>query len=236
MRIKLSLVATSIVALLLAMPASAHEAGTWIFRGGAGTVAPKSDNLELGDVTLLDDSVVENSFIEVDDGTSLVLGATYMIHDHWAVDILLAAPFEHDIDLTGTLDGSGVSVPLGSTDHLPPTVSFQYHFAPDATFQPYVGVGVNYTLFSSESVTQQVRDALGLVDIELEDSSGPAAQLGADWVIGDKWLINFDLRWILIESNLFVTIDDNGSTSVLEVPGQVEINPWVYSLNVGYRF
>ena len=61
-----------------------------------------------------------------------------MMTDNWAVELLAAYPFEHDIYL---VDGPEV----GSTKHLPPTVSLQYHFMPDSTFQPYLGAGVNYT-------------------------------------------------------------------------------------------
>ncbi len=237
MRSKLGMVATMLVALALAAPAAAHEAGQWVVRAGAGTVAPKSGNLGFGDVNLADGSVITGSSIEVDDGTSLVLSATYMIHDNWAVDILGALPFEHDIDLVGTLNGSSVTVPLGSTKHLPPTVSLQYHFKPDAAFQPYVGVGVNFTLFSSESVNQQVQNDASLLEIELEESSGLALQVGADWMFGDNWLANLDVRWIQIRSNLRITVDDAGTIiSGIDVPGLVEIDPWVYSLSVGYTF
>jgi outer membrane protein len=237
MRKRFIAIATTLVALVLAVPATAHEQGTWILRGGAGMVSPKSDNLDFGTTNLEDGTVIENSYIQVDDGSSLILSGTYMLYDNWAVDILGAWPFEHDIDLTGTVNGSSVSVPIGSTKHLPPTVSLQYHFAPDATFQPYVGFGVNYTMFSSESVDQAVQDAAGLLAIKLEDSSGYAAQVGADWVFGDKWLLNVDVRYIQIKSELLITVDDGGNIiENIPVPGRVEINPWVFGVSVGYRF
>lgn len=237
MRRKLYLSAAAVAAMILAVPAVAHEQGTWILRGGAGMVSPKSDNLDFGTVVLVDGTVIENSYIQVDDGSSLILTGTYMLYDNWAIDILGALPFEHDIDLTGTVEGSPVTVPTGSTKHLPPTISLQYHFSPDATFQPYVGFGVNYTIFSSEKVNQTVQDAAGLLAIELKDSSGFAAQVGADWVFGDNWLLNVDVRYIQIESELLITVDDGGNVIPgLPVPGRVEINPWVYGVSVGYRF
>ncbi len=236
MKSKFVLFASLLAAAALAVPAMAHEGGTWIVRGGAGMVSPKSGNLAFPDVDLGDGDTVTNASIEVDDGTSLVLSATYMINDNWAVDILGAWPFEHDIDLTGTVNGTAVTAPIGSTKHLPPTVSLQYHFAPESAFQPFVGLGVNYTMFMSESVTSDAQD-IGLVDIELEDSTGIAAQVGADWVFNDNWLVNFDVRWIQIRSNLLLTIDDGTTvTSGIDVPGNVEIDPWVFAINVGYKF
>ena len=237
MRRKLNWIAAALVALIFAVPAAAHEQGTWILRGGAGMVSPQSDNLDFGTVNLEDGTVVENSYIQVDDGSSLILSGTYMLYDNWAIDILGAFPFEHDIDLTGTVEGSAGSVPIGSTKHLPPTISLQYHFSPEAAFQPYVGFGVNYTIFSSESVDQATQDASGLLAIELKDSSGFAAQVGADGVFGDNWLLNIDVRYIQIESELLITVDDGGNfIENLAVPGRVEINPWVYGVSVGYRF
>lgn len=237
MRRKLYLAAAALAATTLAVPAVAHEQGTWILRGGAGMVSPKSDNLDFGTVVLVDGTVIENSYIQVDDGSSLILSGTYMLYDNWAIDILGALPFEHDIDLTGTVEGSPVRVPTGSTKHLPPTISLQYHFSPEATFQPYVGFGVNYTIFFSEKVNAVVQDAAGLLDIELKDSTGFAAQVGADWILGEKWLVNIDVRYIQIESELLITVDDGGNIiEGLAVPGRVEINPWVYGVSVGYRF
>lgn len=237
MRRKLSLAAAVLVAMTLALPAAAHEQGTWILRGGAGMVSPKSNNLDFGTTNLEDGTVIENSYIQVDDGSSLILSGTYMLYDNWAIDILGAFPFEHDIDLKGTVDGSSVAVPIGSTKHLPPTISLQYHFFPDAAFQPYVGFGVNYTIFTSEKVDAAVQEAASLLAIKLDDSSGFAAQVGADLVFGEKWLVNIDVRYIQIQSKLLITVDDGGNVIPnIPVPGHVEINPWVYGVSVGYRF
>lgn len=228
---------TAILGLALAVPAVAHEAGQWIVRGGVGTVMPKDDNLvlpfiEIGDVSL-------DACVKVDDGTSLTLSATFMFTENWAVDILGALPFKHDIDLDATVsDGvdtfSGV-LPFGEVKHLPPTVSVQYHFTPDADFQPFVGFGFNYTMFSSEKLTSDVVEA-GIVDFSLDNSFGFAAQIGADWMLNDRSLINFDVRWIDIEADLTATIDDGVSSPTTGELGTVEIYPWVVSINYGYRF
>lgn len=236
MKSKLGLLAVLLAAAGMAAPAAAHEAGTWIVRGGAGMVDPQSNNGDFGDVDLGDGTTLVNSHFEVDDDTSIVISFTYMLLDNWGIDILVATPFEHDIDLTGTVNGSSVTARVGSTEHLPPTLSLQYHFMPDAAFQPYFGLGVNYTIFSSEEVTQFSRD-VGLVGISLDDSSGIAAQLGADWVFHDDWLASFDVRWMQIRSDLEIDVDDAGTIITgINVPGNVEIDPWVYSLTLGRRF
>ena len=207
------LLAAGALLALVASPALAYEAGTWVLRAGVGVVAPDSDNLVLDPETI----------VEVDDGTSLTLMGTYMFSRHWAFDILASWPFNHDIKLAGTK--------IAETDHLPPTFSMQYHFLPDATFQPYVGAGLNYTTFFSTDVEQVLTDLTGITDIDLDDSFGFALQLGADWTFGNRWLLNFDLRWIDIESDL--TASDGVASEEI---GTVKIDPWVYSINVGYTF
>lgn len=195
--------AVAAIAATFASPAFAYEAGQWILRAGIGTVDPDSDNLTTGDTVF-----------EVDSGTSLTLTATYMFTENWALDILAAWPFSHDIEANG--------VRIAETDHLPPTVSLQYHFLPDSTFKPYAGLGLNYTTFFSTDLDPAVGD-----DLDLDDSFGLAAQIGADIELADRWLLNIDVRYINIESDASVDGADLGT---------VDINPFVYSINVGYRF
>ncbi len=196
------LLVVTIMLAVVALPAQAHEEGTWVLRAGVGTVDPDSDNLDSG-----------LGLIEVDSGTSLVISGTYMFTENWAFDILAAWPFSHDIELDGA--------EIAETKHLPPTFSVQYHFAPDADFQPYVGLGLNYTTFFDTDTN------LGL-DLDLDDSFGLAAQVGADWMLEGNWFVNFDLRYINIETDADLeTVGDIGT---------VDINPLVYSINLGYRF
>ena len=221
-----TILAASTVAMLAAAPAMAHEEGTWILRAGVGTVAPESDNLVLRDfpAEALDTTII------VDDGTSLTLTGTYMFTRNWAFDILAAWPFSHDIDakiVDNLAPGGSTSLAIGETDHLPPTFSVQYHFAPDGKFQPYVGAGLNYTTFFSTDVDQEFEDALGATKLSLDDSFGLALQVGADIELNEDWLINLDFRYINIETDAEV----NGAKI-----GTVDINPYVYSISVGRRF
>lgn len=200
------------VLTMLAIPAVAHEQGEWIVRGGIGVVSP--DNAVYTDP---DDS---DFSIDVDDGTSLTLTGTYMFTPNWAVDILAAWPFSHDIDLNGV--GK-----IAETDHLPPTFSLQYHFIPTGKFQPYAGVGLNYTTFFSTDTT----GALTGTDLDLDDSFGIAAQVGADVMLNERWLVNFDFRWISIESDATVS-DSDGEIVAFEAT----LDPFVYSVSLGYKF
>lgn len=181
--------------------ALAHEKGDWLVRFGAAQVDPKSNNGEV---------------VNVDSGSSAVISLGYMLTENWAVDVLAAWPFEHDINLIGGPE-------VASTKHLPPTVTLQYHFLPNADFQPYIGLGINYTTFFDTETTGPLAGS----DLSLSDSWGLAGQVGIDWMLGDTWFFNVNAMYIDIETD--ATLDG----VFLE---KVEIDPMVYAVNAGFRF
>jgi outer membrane protein len=241
---KTLLIAGALGLAVTAIPAQAEQ-GDWIVRGGWTMVSPKSGNLKLGDLGEVPDLSlsIDNVSLEVDDGSSLGLTLTYMMTDNWAIDLLAAVPFKHDINLKATFTdllppgGSFTdSVKIGDTKHLPPTISLQYHFMPESFFSPYVGVGLNMTIFSSEKLNSDAQDlfeALGLTNakLSLDTSTGVAGQIGADFNFSGGWLLNADIRYIDIGTKAKIKADE-GNLSL----GTVNIDPIVYSLMVGYRF
>ena len=180
----------------------AMDQGDWLIRAGVTNVDPKSNNHDV---------------VSVDSATSLTINFTYMMTANWGVEVLAAYPFKHDISL---VDGPKV----GSTKQLPPTVSLQYHFAPTSTFQPYVGLGVNYTYFFSENTT----GALQGVKLNLGDSWGLAGEVGADIMVNEQWFLNLSARWI--------DIDTKAKLDGEALPGAIKIDPFVYGAHIGFRF
>lgn len=222
------LLALTALATLAAGPALAYEEGTWILRAGVGTVDPKSDNLKF---EFEGDSLTLN----VDSGTSVVLSGTYMFTPNWGFDILAAVPFEHDIKATIAAEGGTETVKIGSTKHLPPTFSLQYHFIPDGGFQPYVGAGINWTMFSDEKLVSALADPeVGLETLKLDDSTGLALQIGGDFVMQNNWVINIDVRWIDLETDTSLGGPALGGETVKI--GTTAIDPIVYSISFGYSF
>jgi outer membrane protein len=205
---------TSAVALAGSASAAAPETGDWIVRAGASIVAPESNN-----GTLYLDRVLgpeaPAADLEVDNGTSFTFTVSYFLTSHVAVELLAAYPFTHDF----TLQAPGLKID-GKVDHLPPTLSVQYHYPVGENFIPYVGVGVNRTYFFNADVNAPV-------DVNIDDSTGLAGQIGLDIMVNKKWLVNAEVRYIDISSNV-----DINKVNV----GNVDINPWLYGLNVGYRF
>lgn len=195
----------AILCALTAAPLHAQSQGDWTLGLGVGWVGPKSDN---GTLT------VGTSAFDVDVNTSVrpTITAEYFIRDNLGVEILAAWPFEHDIDLVGL--GRA-----GTTKHLPPTISLNYHFPTQSAWKPYVGIGVNYTYFFDEE------SALG--DLDLDGSWGVAVQAGIDYSISQTAALRANVRWIDIDTD--VTLDGTPL-------GEAEIDPIIVQFAYVFKF
>jgi outer membrane protein len=119
-----------------------------------------------------DSSVNIGGEVGVDDSVMPEVDVTYFLTDHIGAE-LIAATTKHNLDYTGGVD-------LGETWVLPPTLTLQYHFTPDSKFSPYVGAGVNYTIFYSEKAGP------GFTDLNIDNGVGLAAQAGFDYWVNDN--------------------------------------------------
>lgn len=203
---KATRLALAAVLALAATPALAQSAGTWTVGIGVHNVAPKSDNGTLTATPL--------GNLEMDVGSNVrpTITGEYFLKDNLGVEVLAALPFQHDISVVGV--GK-----VGSTKHLPPTVSLQYHFG-QGKVKPFVGIGVNYTTFFST----KAEGAIAGTNLDLSDSWGLAAHLGVDFKVGDKGAIRIDYRKIDIDTKVKL----NGAN--LGTRNTVNIDPSVYGI------
>ena len=216
----------------------AYEQGDWILRVGATTVDPDASS---DDINLPTGLVAE---ADVDKDTQLGIIPVYMITDTFAVEVLAATPFEHDIEAQGKGAISGTNLDAGSTKHLPPTVSVQwYPRGGQSGWQPYIGAGLNYTVFFDEDVDNQLVGLLGSLtdgavnsaDLDLDDSFGLALQAGVDIPFNEHWALNVGVWYLDIDTTAEITAKANGATAA-KVKFDVDIDPWVYNIGVAYKF
>lgn len=210
----------SIIAMMIAAaaasPALAHSEGDIIVRAGAAYVSPNdsSDNI-LG------------SSDELEVGSELQLGLTvgYMLTDNWSIELLASTPFTHDIS-TG-LGGLG---DIAEVSHLPPTLMAQYYFGTkESKIRPYVGAGINYTIFFDEGFNGKAKEA-GLSDLDLDNSWGLAANVGVDYMLDEDWFVSGSIWYADIDTDATYKFQGVQQTT------EVEIDPWVFMLAVGYTF
>lgn len=217
---KKSLLAIALLSSLSTV-AIANQAGDILIRGGLTSVNPDSNKAAV----LLngDDSGLQ---VSVDDNAQLGLNFVYFFDKNWAIELLAATPFDHDIKLHAGDD----TTLLADTKHLPPTLSALYYFDTDSAFKPYVGLGLNYTIFFDNSFTNTYSEA-GFSDLDLDNSFGYSVQVGADYDLGDNWSVNVSARYIDISTD--ATFKVGGTTNG---SADVDVNPMVYSVMLGYTF
>ncbi len=167
----------------------------------------------LGVVPDEDGRVSNGDSVSVDNSVVPELDFTYFFTPNIAAE-LIAAVTPHDVKTSSGIDA-------GSSWLLPPTLTLQYHFTQFDGIKPYVGAGVNYTHFFNE-------DAGALNAVTYDDSFGGALQAGVDIPIQDNWYANIDVKKVFISTT--------AKFSPSGVRADVDIDPWLIGVGVGYKF
>ncbi len=212
---KKTICSLAVVAALVSPSVFAHKQGDFVLRVGAASVVPNDSS---------DKILGSQEELKVDSNTQLGLTFGYMFTDNISLELLAATPFSHDIstDLVGS--------DIADTKHLPPTLMVQYYFGePQSKFRPYVGAGLNYTIFFDEGFNNTGK-AASLSDLKLDDSFGLAANVGVDYMINDQWFLNASAWYANIETE--ATYKAGGAKQKTDV----KINPWVFMISGGYKF
>ena len=144
------------------------------------------------------------------------IGLSYFLSDHVAVEVI-ATTTEHQVRARGP----ATDLTVHKTWVLPPVVSLQYQFAPAAQVSPYVGVGVHYMLFHNG------KNRNGF-SVKLKDGFGYALQTGVDVAVGGPWSANVDVKKVFFDTRASIS----GGT----LKSKVNLDPWVVSAGVGYKF
>lgn len=224
---KRSLLALAVLSSLSIPAFSAdYQAGDIVVRGGATMVNPDS-----GKAAIYLSGADSTMSLTVDDNTQIGLNFVYFYDNNWAIEILAATPFTHDVTIQDKNSVLGVDgAKLAEVSQLPPTISALYYFNTSSKLKPYVGAGINYTIFFDEEF-ESTPESLGFSDLELDGSFGLSLQVGADYQINDKWHINASARYISIESEAtFDVAGDNIGKA------DIDVDPMVYSIMLGYKF
>jgi outer membrane protein len=171
---------------------------------------------------------VEGSDLETSDIVVPEVDISYFFTPNWAVEVI-AGTTKHTIHVSDPPGLDGLKV--GSAWLLPPIVSLQYHFTNFGAFKPYVGVGANYTLFYSQEAGKEYVGGVAVVRSKLHNSAGAALQVGFDWFVDRHWGFNVDVK------KLFLKTDWDGVLSTGdELSAKVDLDPWLISAGVTYKF
>lgn len=206
--------------LVLAMAASAQakeapasqwpQAGDWMVRARAIDIVPdESSNISvIGGSADVDNTVVP----EVD--------FSYFFTKNIAAELILATS-KHNV--TAKNSALGASADVGSVWVLPPTLTLQYHFTNFDSFKPYLGAGVNYTMYYGED-----KGAPAITGLDVKNAFGWALQAGVDVPISGRWGWNFDVK------KLFVNADASINHGAIQA--DIDLDPWIFGTGLTYRF
>ena len=199
------------------------DTNPWQLRGRVLGVFPdESADLSIAGAALPGD-------VDIDSGYVPELDITYFFTENVAAELILGVT-PHDVTAVNVGGVAGNNVNLGDVTLLPPTLTVQYHFQNESRMTPYVGAGVNYTLFFDENAGP-VAD-----DIDYDASFGFALQAGLDVDLDGEpggWLFNLDVKKIWINTD--VTVDLTTALGAT-VKADVDINPTVVGVGFGYKF
>lgn len=165
---------------------------------------------------------------KVNDSVMPEVDVTYMATDNIGLE-LIAATTKHTA--SGTTGTTGTIGNLASTWVLPPTLTVQYHFNPHGKVRPYIGAGINYTIFWNEKASAGLEAAVGKTSVHMSDSVGYAAQAGVDFDIGPRTFLNLDVKYINMNTTATLQTTAIGTQSL-----RVHLNPLVFGAGVGFRF
>lgn len=199
-------------AIVLALSAMGMLAGQAMAQQSPWQVRARAVHIDPADKSAAIPGLAGENAITVSNKTIPEIDISYFFTPNIAAELILTYPQKHDVHLNGGR--------IGSFKHLPPTLTVQYHFTPNATFSPYVGAGVNYTRISSVKLLNNT------VDLE-NNSFGFALQAGVDYKLDKNWSLNFDIKKVQIRSDVV-----SGGAKI----SRVKVDPLLVGVGVGYRF
>ena len=142
---------------------------------------------------------------------------SYFFTKNIAAELVLTWPQQVNITANGT--------DAGKISALPPSLLAQYHFTDLGAFKPYVGAGINYTIFGNRQ--NFYGPGAGL---QVEPSSvGFVGQVGMDYMLDKNWGLNVDVKYATMATNVQAV---SGGANL----GKLTLNPWMPAVGITYKF
>lgn len=220
---------------------------------GSATIYDRGTGTWLGNQTVLQavgyslgaGSVFQGASTNISSSVIPMIDVAYYFTKNWAVEAICCVT-PHHVTGVGPIQGASVI----KTWVFPPSLLLQYHFTNFGAFQPYLGVGVNFTAYWGTRAGNQmfpfalpnfpgVASFTTATAATITPSWGVVGQAGADYMFNDHWGVNVDVKYIMMEPNAHVWAVNTGTPfGALAVPLNlaVKVNPIVVSAGLTYRF
>ena len=207
-----STLALAALSASLAVTAARADDGPWEVRLRGVYLDPANKSDAIPALAVPSDAIHVNSKVLPD------LDFEYFFTPNWSSELVLTYPQSQNVTIVGVGE-------IGTFKHLPPVLTLKYDFLPNSAFQPYIGVGVNFTWIFDANLSVPTTPAIPL---RLSTTSvGIAGQAGFDYKIADHWYFNADVKYVSLDANVYA-----GGNKI----SQVQIDPWLFGVGIGYRF
>lgn len=209
-------------AIVFASSCFAQSAGHWSYKVGENIIRPKVSS---GDLTAPGPDGVK---VDVGHAYAPIISGTYMLTDNVAAELVIGLPYRHDIFGKGTADGVGK---IASVQQFPPTLFLQYRFQEaEATFRPYLGLGLTYAYFRDARPTSTLIALLGPTTMEVDSRFGITPQIGAIYRLDDRWFIDASVTKTWLKTRATLT------SGCIVRTIDTRLDPVAFSVALGYRF
>ncbi|MCD8740894.1 outer membrane beta-barrel protein [Mucilaginibacter roseus] len=220
----------AVILLVISSTTYAQQKGEWNVRlRGVGVIPQEKATIGVigGDVDISKSFIPELDF-------------TYYFANNFSAELILGTT-RHKVKTTSSnlaaIGGpASADVDLGKVWLLPPTLTLQYHVPTGGIMRPYIGAGVNYTIFYGADEGPTVKG------VDYKNSFAFAAQAGVDIDLNKKWFLNIDVKRIFLNTD--VTVDASNLTpasnpslepTLRNIPADVKIRPWLIGVGIGCR-
>ena len=190
------LITVAATAAITSQTALAYQAGDIYVRGGFEKVDVTTDNIS--------------------DETAVYLAGGYLFHDNVGIELGIGEPVKHDFfGLAGN--------DLGTMRRMPINLLANYYpmGGMDSSIQPFVGVGINYTRYSSISESNPANS------LSIDNDYGVVGQVGVDLTITGNLSATGYARWADVDADV-----ENHGESI----GKVKVDPVTIGAGLTYRF
>jgi len=216
---------------------------------GTATIYDRGTGSYLGNQTVLQavgyswgaGSVFNGAGTSISSSIIPMIDLAYYLNKNWAIEAICCVS-PHHVQGIGSIAGSSVI----KTWVFPPSLMLQYHFTNFGAFQPYLGVGVNFTAYWGTRAGNQpfpfTSPLLGPTGFNnayaatVTPSWGVVGQLGFDYMFNEHWGVNIDAKYIMMEPNAHVWASNSLGPFSVPLNLAVKINPVVISGGLTYRF
>jgi len=175
----------------------------WIIRTNISNISPDVESNALG--------------LDINSDTAVSTDITYFFTPNIAINVVAVFSSHETESVACDLAGSNS---CGNIDLLPPIITGQWHFSPNANVRPYITAGINYNIFGDTTGT------LDAINTEIDDTVGIAVGAGVDFEITNALAINVDIKQLFIEVDVTT---DLGSD-------KFDIDPLVIGAGIAYSF